>query len=703
MSGRPQEDNPKVYRLPALPSSLIGREQELKSATALLDQGIRLLTLTGPPGVGKTRLALAVGAQIEDRFELGAVFVNLAPVRDPDLFEHVLIQALGIQRWKHFQPGERIARHLSQRSILLVLDNFEQITAAAPRLATLLASCPGAAVATTSREPLRLSGEREFPVQPLRCPDVTAGLQLDELAAIPAVRLFVERAKAIMPAFTLTKENARAVAEICVRLEGLPLAIELAAARIRALTPQSIVDRLGQRLDFLVSGSRDIPERQRTLRAAIVWSYDLLEVPERRLLSRLAVFAGGFALDAARAVAARGEDCLEAVSSLLAKSLLWQHEVDGEPRYEMLETIREYASEQLAVAGELDEIRDQHLEYFNRWARDTEPESEAKDHVAWVARVDREYENLKAALAWAVERSTMDRATRLAVLLCAYWNGRGNVGEGYRWLETVATRSEDVPLPARAEVVVHTAALARFKGDREHAAMFANESVELARQSGDRKMMARTLIELGHATDPFHHPLEARRSYEEALGLAAATQHPWYMGIAIQGLAIAACGERDFVRAARLFGAAEVVFEGVGESYAPNSVAEQTIMGRSLVAVLTGLGREAFGRAWAEGRGMRESLAVEYALGRTQLSEPKAPRGRDDDGAARSPLTRREHEIADLVAQGLSNREIAAALVISERTVDAHVQHILNKLGFHSRAQVAAWIAVSNQSAPAKP
>lgn len=358
----------KPHRVPRFPSTLIGRDAEIAEVCRRLGtSGVRLVTLTGPPGVGKTRLALAAAATVEHEFDMGALFVNLAPVRDPDLLEHVLVQHLGLRSAMHLPPVERIAAHLGARRLLLVLDNFEQITPAAPRVTTLVAACPNLVVLATSREPLRLSGEREFPVQPLVCPDLSRPVDLHALSTTPAVALFLDRARAIQPTFTVTEENSQAVAEICVRLDGLPLAIELSAARIRAFPPAGILARLHPRLPFLVSGARDLPQRQRTLQAAIAWSEDLLDPHERQLFRRLSVFAGGFTLDAVQIVAAEGAACQETVLSLLEKNLLRRDDADGEdPRFGMLETIREYAWEQLGSDGELERIRDRHLEYFVR-------------------------------------------------------------------------------------------------------------------------------------------------------------------------------------------------------------------------------------------------------------------------------------------------------------------------------------------------
>ena len=687
-----------VVPLPSTP--VIGRAGEIASIVHMLRQpSVRLLTLSGPPGVGKTTLALAAAAAVDDEFLSGALFVDLSAARTPDLFDDVLVQSLGLRRFPALPSVQRVARHLADQHVLLVLDNFEQVVAAASSVATLLESCARLKVLVTSREALRLRAEHEFPVGPLAVPDLRDRSDVEALAAAPAVALFVARAKAIQPDFTLDADNAPAVSEICIRLDGLPLAIELAAARIKVLPPKAMLSRLVQRLPLLVHGARDLPERHQTLRAAIAWSEDLLDAGERAAFRRLSVFAGGFMLEAARAVAAGGPgaDSLDVVAALVNKSLLRQEAALGvEPRFGMLETIREYAWERLVAAGEAGETCDNHLHHFLALAERSKALFNSRQAPTWLAVMEQEYDNFRAALAWAAERANVDSELRLGSAICRFWSLQGNVGEGYRWLDAALAKSGEAPPPLRAKLFHGTAALVRqMQGDQERAILLDQEGLAIARSTGDRETIARCLVSLGLA-HVLRDPATAKVLFAECLPLAFEIEEHSVVGSAVQGLAIVAGVEEDFARAARLHGAAEAIMEAYGFPYSAYSVTDQTVLGRSIVTILTRLGRAAFGSAWAEGRRLPVALVVEYAMGRVGFPAP-APSASSKPDA--NPLTPREREVARFIAQGLSNREIGKTLVISERTVDAHVQHILNKLGFNSRAQIAAWIAVSAPTA----
>src|SRR5215204_4636370 len=410
-----------AYRnnLPLQPTPLVGREKEVAQVCDLLrGEATRLLTLTGPGGTGKTRLALQAAADLLEDFTDGTFFVQLATLSEAELFLSAVAETLGVRETAEQPLDESLKDYFHERQLLLILDNFEQVLGAAPTVTELLAGAPGLKVLATSRAPLGLYGEHEFPVPPLTLPDLKRPPPLERLTQYEAVGLFVERARALKPDFSITNESAPAVAEICVRLDGLPLAIELAAARIKMLPPKAMLQRLTSRLKLLTGGARDLAERQRTLRATIEWSHALLDEGEQVLFGRLAVFSGGRTLEAIEAICdAEGDlpvDAFEGVSSLLDKSLLRQEEgSNGEPRFVMLETIHEYARERLKASGESEETRRLHAEYFLALAEEAEPELSGADQLACLERLEAEHDNMRAALAWSLEKEP-ETALRLA-------------------------------------------------------------------------------------------------------------------------------------------------------------------------------------------------------------------------------------------------------------------------------------------------
>ena len=470
--------------VPAQPTPLIGRTAELATIhRRLSDQGARLLTLTGPAGVGKTRLALAAAAQLADRFADGVALVDLAPVRDPSLVLPAIARTLGLTDTGQPPLPERLRDVLRERAALLVLDNFEQVLPAGVALADLLASCPGLCLLVTSRVPLQLRWEQTLRVPPLAVPDLQAALPSpDALAQIPSVALFVERARARRADFILSERTAALVAELVVQLDGLPLALELAAARLDALPLSTIARRLEDRLHLLALEASDLPERQRSLEAAISWSYDLLSEPEQRLFRCLGVFVGQVALDAItvvvgivaaheggqRAAGAASADeerrTLERLAALAEKSLVLpmrrddEEEDDPEPAFGMLETVREYARERLTQHGELAAAQRAHAHYFLTLAERADPLLRGRDQRAWFVRLEREQDNLRAALRWLLDQDDpveREAGLRLAGSLGWFWFMHGYHAEGVRWLGEALTHAAADASAARTRVLLH--------------------------------------------------------------------------------------------------------------------------------------------------------------------------------------------------------------------------------------------------------
>jgi predicted ATPase/transcriptional regulator with XRE-family HTH domain len=430
------------HRLPVAPTPLLGRTSELAGACSMLiDSGVRLLTLTGPGGVGKTRLALEVGATCRDRFADSAAFVPLASLAAPTLLADTLAHVVGALEQGEREPEDLLIEHLRDRNMLLILDNFEHLLAAAPVLANILSACPRVAMLVTSRGVVHLRGERTLPLAPLAVPTGTAPLSMDDLASSPAVTLFLERAQALRPDFQLTADNADAVAAICRRLDGLPLAIELAAARIRVLSPRALLERLERRLPTLDDGPLDLPDRHRTLRAALAWSYDLLGVAEQELFRRLSVFAGGASLDAIQAVCTV-HDALNSVAVLLDHGLLQLDDRTGVPesRVGMLETMREYGRALLAEAGEDGDTQRAHALYYLAFAETAETELLGPQNSAWMARLEAEVDNFRAALQWMHEHGAQDLRVRLAGALWYFWFMSWRLTEGRHWLSPLLER-----------------------------------------------------------------------------------------------------------------------------------------------------------------------------------------------------------------------------------------------------------------------
>jgi predicted ATPase/class 3 adenylate cyclase len=533
----------RVTNLPTQPNAFIGRERELADTKGLLQRAdVRLLTLIGTGGTGKTRLALQLAADVVDQFKHGVFFVSLAPVRDWELVAPTIARTLGLRE----QPGETVletlTEYLRDRELLLLLDNFEQVVAAAPALAGLLSSAPGLHLLVTSRTPLRLLGERAYRVPQLDVPDLRRPALAAEVAECESVRLFVERAQAAAADFAVSDENVEAVAEICVRLDGLPLAIELAAPRVRTLTPPALLRRLDQRLALLTSRALDVDERQRTLRATIEWSYDLLPAKEKSLFARLGVFVGGCRLEAAEAVCdpdgSLGPELLDGLDSLVEKSLLRQRaDSDGEPRFWMLETIREFAVELLDSSGDVAEACARHATWTAEAAEGLDVESRTGDHSAFLARVDDEYANVREAIAWARKGGEEELLLSLATALWGFWSARGNGAEGRRALEDALELSDR--RPARALLGLCT--LRILSGSSEDLRAAAQEALAACEDLGDDYSLAQAWNLVGRVEGSLMGSLgTAEEAWRQALSYARRRNYPAEKAESIQWLMVSA-------------------------------------------------------------------------------------------------------------------------------------------------------------------
>lgn len=605
--GMPEQPTPAATRyannLPVPPTPLVGREGEVEGLRGLLlREGVRLVTVSGPGGVGKSRLAVQVASALLADFADGVFFVPLASVRDPDRLIPAVAEVLGLHESSGRPLLDSLKDYLRTKRLLLLLDNFEQLLAAAPVVSDLLAAAPHLHILVTSRAALHLRGEHEFPVPPLSLPELDErqmtkdeGHMLSDpsslvvrLSSSEAVRLFIERAQAVKPDFALTPENALAVAEICRRLDGLPLAIELAAARVLLLPPQALLARLGSRLNVLIGGPRDLPARQHTLRDTIDWSYNLLSQEEQRLFARLGVFVRGCTFEALQAVCDPDGtlNALEVAASLADKSLLrYIEQADSEPRFAMLETIREFAQEKLRESGEVEAVRVRHLDYFLTLAEKAEPQLKGPQQMAWLHRLEAEHDNLRAALARALAQAGDDSsaALRLAAALHWFWFVRGYWSEGREWLAKALATDKPLPAPpspdrereeggvpllsARARALNAAGLLAWYQGDVAVARALLEESVTLCRQTTDQHNLAYALAYLSTSVLWMGDAAEGRAQAEESAALFEQIGDRWGCAYALLNAGVATYWQGDYTGARTFFEHSLALFRAIGDKW----------------------------------------------------------------------------------------------------------------------------------------
>lgn len=786
-TGPPRSELPDSGRhnLPAPRTSFVGRERErveVKRALAMT----RLLTFTGAGGSGKTRLALEVARDIVGAYPDGVWLVELAALSNDELVPQAVARALGVREQPNHAPIDTLVETLHNKGILLVLDNCEHLAnPVASLLDTLLDSCPRLQVLATSRETLGLSGETIWRVSPLAVPDGDRLSAPRDLTRYDAARLFVDRARMRLPSFELTPENAPSVAEICRKLEGIPLAIELATARVGALSIAEISERLRDSLGLLSTGGRTIVPRQRTLRGTLDWSFELLSEPEQVVFGRLSVFAAGCTLEAAEAVAAgdaiQKHEVLNLLSRLADKSLVVAETVkDGRARYRMLEPVRQYARDRLMDGRQADAVRRRHAEFFLALAEEGELNLKGRHRWEWLERLDQEHGNFRAALSWTLEGVEPEMTLRIGGALGSFWDQRGYIDEGRRWLEAaLAAEGKTDSGPSTAKALTWAAWLALGQGDYDVSEALNEAALELYRELGDDAALAQALYNSGvalmyHARFEQASPqLEEAATLSQALGDRAAfarTLNPRGMvalsrhdhgkaaalaeesmttarevgddygfllsmcvgslsclhrgdgqrarSLLVDGLELSqqrgigritvyylecasalASLEGRAVHSALLWGAAETLRETVDTSYSP--------MERHLVWPLVSTARARLGdEIWEteiqQGRKMMLEEAIGYALSETEIPTHAPPTALPHQGSSSrsAALTRREEEVAALVARGLTNRQAALELSISEHTAATHIRRILKKLGLHSRSQLATWITERGLPSP---
>jgi excisionase family DNA binding protein len=681
--------------LPRPLTPLIGREREIADAIALLRHedhasGVRLLTMTGPGGVGKTRLAIGVGEQVVGDFPDGIWFVSLAPIIDPELVAPAIAHVVGVRD----APGEllisRIAAFLAGKRSLLILDNFEQVVGAAPLATDLLQQCPHLTTLVTSRMRLRVSAEHELVVSPLETAGSMSDVDVPDASASPAVRLFVTRASAVQGDFRLTTENARPVADICRRLDGLPLAIELAAPLLKVCQPTQLLDRLDRRLPLLTSGGRDMPERQQTMRDTIAWSYDLLTTAEQRLFRRLGVFVGGCTLDAAEAIAGEvGEranaksiegspSVVEGIASLVDKSLLRREAcpktgLEPGPRFLMLETVREYAQGELDASNEAESVREQHAQYFADQAEAIAPLLQwQQDTAASIRRLDAEQDNFRAALVWSSERGSLEVFLRLASALQSYWVLRGRMVEGRSWLERAVADCGDAPLAIRASVLRAAGWIAWHAGDCGRAEALCEEGLALSRVQDDPLTVAFALTGLGFVTADLGEVSRSQLLHEEALAIGRRENAPAWIAWSTRNLGNLALMRGDHATAESLLKEALALFERENYAYGAAGVMN------NLAAI-----------ALTRGEHARAAALLRKQLGATWHVSGLGP---SLEGVAEIAMSRRALELAARLLGAAEAHGERQEVSLKPRARAAHERHVAElRAGLDETTFLTAW------------
>ena len=605
--------------LPMPLTPLVGREQEVAAVrSSLRGDSARLVTLTGPGGVGKTRLALEVARDIGDRFPEGVALVTLASLGDAALVVPTVAQSLGLRGSTGRPMREVLHGYLRARRLLLVLDNFEHLLDAAPEVAELLAASLYLKVLATSRAPLRIRGELEYPVTPLKVPDPSHMPDVENVASSPAAELFVDRAREANPSFLLTRKNAAAIAAIAWRLDGLPLALELAATQTRFLGPTELLSTLDRALES--GGARDLPERQRTMRATLDWSHDLLSGPEQTAFRRLSVFVGGFTLEAAEAVNAEGEassgDVLELLGRLVEQSLVTVEaspSVDEGTRYSMLEPVRQYARAKLEDSEEEEQVRGLHAGYYEALALQAEQELKGPGQVEWMGLLGREHDNLRAAMGWLLDRGEAERVVEIGWGVWWFWFVRGFLVEGKRWMERALAPGATLSITCRAKALTVVSGLAWSQGEYDRAAATLAEGVRLARGTDDRAVLATTLLLMAFTAVARGDHARAGVWADESSLLHRALGDGSSACLALLAAAHAAGVGGDPTRAVRLVDEGEALARESGASFSLASALNVRAMFLQLKgddARAAGLLRESLGLSWA----LRDTYALGYGL-----------------------------------------------------------------------------------------